>query len=183
MRGAWHERQRRIKESLKGTYLYRLLGERLFTRYVWVHDRRAISGGLAVGVFVALTPTIPLQMFLAALGALRWKVNLVVALAACWITNPLTAVPIYVVAWRLGRFILEDAAFFESLFDIYSFESSIRFGAMFRQSAYLWTGSIIMASGASLFAYVAVHLLWVLAGKVAPHKNDTPSPGPDNPPP
>ncbi len=95
MRRAWLKNQGWIRNSIKGTYVHRILGENLFRHYLWVHDRRAIKGGLVLGVFVALTPTIPFQMLLAALGALPWKLNLAVALVACWITNPITLVPIY----------------------------------------------------------------------------------------
>ncbi len=161
MRKVWLKRQRRIKASLKGTYVHRLLGESLFRNYLWIQNRRAIIGGLVLGVFIAFTPTIPFQMLLAALGALRWRLNLAIALAACWITNPFTLVPIYLFSWKLGRFVLEEIFLIEGLFDFYLLESG-RFMGAIKQSAYLWTGSLILASFGALVAYGAAHLIWIM---------------------
>ncbi len=154
---------KRIRSSIKGTVVHRLLGEKLFGKSLWARDKRAIAGGLSLGLFVALTPTIPLQMLLAACGALYFHVNLPIALAACWITNPLTAPPFYYAAWRLGKFVLHEGFLIKDLVDLYSFNN--RIGALLKQSAYLWTGSIILATLAALFAYVGVRACWTLIEK------------------
>lgn len=157
-------RSSRVRRRLRGTYLHRILGDRLFHHYVWTHDTRALSGGLALGLFIAFTPTIPLQMLLAACGAFVFRVNIGVALAACWVTNPLTMGPIYVGAWRLGRYVLEEVAVIEDLFDLFSPESQVV--PIVRQSAYLWTGSLILATGAALAGYLAVSLVWPLFARL-----------------
>jgi uncharacterized protein (DUF2062 family) len=69
----------------------------------------SIAGGMALGIFVGLTPMFGFQMILAAfLGAL-FRVNIVAAVAGVWITNPLTAVPIYYAEYQLGALILPYA--------------------------------------------------------------------------
>lgn len=161
----WLKRQARIRRSIKGTYIHRLLGEKLFGKYLWVHDRRAISGSMALGVFIALTPTIPFQMLLAALGALKLRVNLPLALAACWITNPLTSAPIYLFCWRWGRYLLEESFLISDLFHIYSFEDHGRLGSFLKHSAYLWAGSLTVAAFCAAIAYLAVHLFWTFFQK------------------
>jgi uncharacterized protein (DUF2062 family) len=143
---------------------------------LWARDKRAIAGGLALGCFVALTPTFPFQMILAALGAVRLKVNLVVALAACWITNPFTAVPIYVLAWRLGRAVLHDVDWLQNLLGLYSFEGSSRLGDLLKQSVYLWTGSLILASVVAACAYAITIASWGLFAKAVKVKAGKPSP-------
>ena len=161
---AWLRRQERMRETLRASHVYHILGERVFAKYVWIHDRRAISGGLALGVFIALTPTIPFQMLLAAVGALYFRVNLPIALATCWITNPVTAVPIYVFAWRLGRDILENVIVIEWLFGLYPLEGAT--GRIIRQTAYLWAGSLCLATLGAGFAFFFVKAVWACSAKL-----------------
>ena len=57
--------------------------------------------GVAVGLFVGLTPTMGIQMYIsAALWGItkllfRYNFNLPVSVAMVWISNPLTVIPIY----------------------------------------------------------------------------------------
>lgn len=57
-----------------------------------------------MGMFCGLIPG-PLQMITAMLGAVLFRVNLPVAVLATWYTNPVTIVPIYLLAYALGRFV------------------------------------------------------------------------------
>ncbi|MCF8105336.1 MAG: DUF2062 domain-containing protein, partial [Desulfohalobiaceae bacterium] len=88
-----------------------------------------------------------------------------VALMACWITNPLTLVPIYLFSWKLGRFVLEEIFLIEGLFDFYLIDSGRFIGAI-RQSSYLWTGSLLLASTGALLVYAATHLIWALVERL-----------------
>lgn len=159
----WRKRQASMKRYLRNTYLYRIWGRKLFAELLWRTDKRSISGGLALGLFVAFTPTIPFQMLLTVCGGLYFRVNLPIALAACWVTNPLTAVPIYTAAWRLGKYIVENAAPVREAFDAYNIEG--RTARIFLQGFYLWTGSLIFSSVSALSAKVGVRLLWKLVQK------------------
>lgn len=62
--------------------------------------------GLAVGVFVAFTPTVGIQMIIA--GFLSWllKANKLVSAAMVWISNPATIIPIYWYCYRIGCAVL-----------------------------------------------------------------------------
>ncbi len=160
------QKQEQIKERLRGAWLHRVFGEHLFREHLWVHDQRALAGGLALGLFVAFTPTIPLQMLLAAVGAYYFRFNLPIALAACWVTNPVTMGPIYLACWKLGRLVLEEVIIIERLFDFFS--QTGRINSIVRQSAYLWTGSLIIATAVALLGYGLVWLTWnILAGMLA----------------
>lgn len=64
---------------------------------------RAIALGLAVGVLVAFSPTIGLQMIIAGFLAAALRANPAPAVAAVWITNPVTIPPIFAATYSLGR--------------------------------------------------------------------------------
>lgn len=63
---------------------------------------RAIAGGLGVGMFVAFTPTVGVQLFIAVLVATLFNVNRPASLIPVWITNPITVAPIYTFNYWLG---------------------------------------------------------------------------------
>ena len=71
---------------------------------LWHLHRRSVSGGVAVGMFCGLIPG-PLQMIGAALLAVLFRVNLPVAMFTTLYTNPLTIVPLYWVAYKLGTLV------------------------------------------------------------------------------
>ncbi len=64
---------------------------------------RAIALGLAIGIVVAFSPTIGFQMIIAGFLAAAVRANPAPAVAAVWITNPLTIPPIYAGTYYLGR--------------------------------------------------------------------------------
>jgi len=66
---------------------------------------RAIAGGLGVGVFIAFTPTIGIQIFLAIIVATICNVNRPAAIVPVWITNPVTVAPVYSFNYWLGSLI------------------------------------------------------------------------------
>ncbi len=68
---------------------------------------KAIAGGLALGTFVAFTPTYGVQIFLVVFLATILGLNRPAALIPVWITNPVTIAPIYTFNYWLGSFIYE----------------------------------------------------------------------------
>lgn len=79
---------------------------------LWHLNRHSAAGGVALGLFCGLIPG-PFQMLAAAILATLWRVNLPLALITTLYTNPLTIVPIYLMAYQLGRLVLghQDARF------------------------------------------------------------------------
>lgn len=71
---------------------------------------RQVSWGVAVGVFIGLTPTVGIQMYLVAAiwGICRYlfrvRFALSVGVAMVWISNPITMVPIYYIGFITGSF-------------------------------------------------------------------------------
>ncbi|MDX9702104.1 MAG: DUF2062 domain-containing protein [Candidatus Auribacterota bacterium] len=157
----WRKRQLFIKRDLKKTRLFKILGHRIFSKMLWKIDKSAIAGGLSLGLFIAFMPTLGFQMILAALGAILLKVNLPIALVACWVTNPLTVIPIYTAEWRLGKLILEDFTAIRVVFDLYAVEG--RTVKIIMHGLYLWTGSLVFSLASALTANVAVRTLWMIS--------------------
>jgi hypothetical protein len=65
-----------------------------------------IALGAALGMFVAWTPTMGFQMLLVVVLAMIFRANKVVGLPFVWISNPVTAGPIYGLAFLLGKVML-----------------------------------------------------------------------------
>ena len=76
--------------------------------------------GLALGIFVAWTPTIGLQMILVLLLAPLIRANGRVGVPMVWVSNPLTAALIYYPNYLIGRFLL--SMFIERPTPVYSFQ-------------------------------------------------------------
>lgn len=76
----------------------------LFDRDLWTPCRYTVAGGLSVGLFCAMLP-IPFQMLLAALASMRAKVNIPIAMATCWISNPFTHPPLIAIQLNFGHWI------------------------------------------------------------------------------
>lgn len=64
--------------------------------------------GIALGMFIGMTPTVGLQMMLVLLLASVIKANRIVGLPIVWITNPFTIAPIYFFNYMLGRSAMSD---------------------------------------------------------------------------
>ncbi len=72
---------------------------------LWHLNRHSVAGGVALGLFAGLVPG-PLQMLTALLLSIPLHVNLPVALLTTLYTNPLTIVPLYLLAYEYGRLLI-----------------------------------------------------------------------------
>jgi uncharacterized protein (DUF2062 family) len=68
-------------------------------------NRRSVSGAVGIGLFMAFVP-VPFQMALAAISAVFARVNLPIAVAMVWLTNPITIPPMFYFAYRVGVWLL-----------------------------------------------------------------------------
>jgi uncharacterized protein (DUF2062 family) len=67
----------------------------------WSHNRRSVTRAVALGLAIAFIP-LPVQVPLAAACALLLRVNIPVAVAAVFVNNPLTIVPMFYLAYWIG---------------------------------------------------------------------------------
>lgn len=64
--------------------------------------------GIAVGMFVTMTPLIGIQMGLNVVLAWLLRANKLVGIPLVWISNPFTAIPIYYPCYRFGCMLLGE---------------------------------------------------------------------------
>jgi uncharacterized protein len=82
-------------------------GPRLQHHNLWHLRRKSVAGGVAVGLFAGLIPgSNPVQFTAGALLAIVFRVNLPISMLVTLYSNPLTVVPLYLVAFGLGQLVL-----------------------------------------------------------------------------
>jgi uncharacterized protein (DUF2062 family) len=131
---------------------------------LWHLNRRSVSGAVAIGLFSGLVPG-PLQMLTALLLAIPLRKNLPVALIVTLYTNPFTIVPLYLLAYAYGEFLLpgersSNVTPFE--FDWSDFGASIAALGDWAVSLGkpLALGLVALASTLAVIGYVAVQIAW-----------------------
>jgi hypothetical protein len=93
------------RESVRANKYLAWLGKGLYHPSLWSLNRDSVAGGFAIGLFSGLVPG-PLQILTAALLAVPLKKNLPVAILTTFYTNPLSIVPLYLLALSYGRFLM-----------------------------------------------------------------------------
>jgi uncharacterized protein (DUF2062 family) len=73
-------------------------------------DPHYIAKGMAIGVFVSITPTIPLHTVIALSLALIFRASKIAAAIGVWLSNPLTIPIFYFASYRAGSFLFGDLA-------------------------------------------------------------------------
>lgn len=81
-------------------------------RYQWLKfkrlqgDPRKLAWGMALGVFIGITPTVPFHTAAVLTLAPLLRISPVTAYVGIWIMNPVTIAPLYVAAYRMGKHLL-----------------------------------------------------------------------------
>jgi len=81
-------------------------------RYQWLKfkrlqgDPRKLAWGMAFGVFVGMTPTVPFHTAAVLILAPILGISPVTAYLGIWIMNPVTIAPFYLAAYKVGQFLL-----------------------------------------------------------------------------
>jgi len=121
-----------------------------------------IALGAAIGVFIAMTPTVGIQMLLVlalAMLARRWfRFNKMAALLAVYISNPLTVVPIYWFGYKLGTIYFPGDISRNEFEAIFQYEGLQEWWASFTRlfvdvGVPLVAGSLVMATCCGLATY------------------------------
>jgi len=132
-----------------------------------------IALGVAIGIFVAWTPTIGLQMVLTLVLSVLLRANKLVGLPFVWLSNPLTVIPIYYPSYRLGRWMLGSHAAAPDFEKIFTVEGTWwgeiwlnRIHAWWTASWHafwpLWLGSLVVATVLGVATYFILYRLIVL---------------------
>ena len=133
----------------------RHFGDWLHDPDIWHLTRRSSAGGVAIGLFWAMMP-LPMQTILAAATAIIIRVNLPLSVIFVWVTNPITAAPIYFLAYELGTVLLNEPV------QHVAFEFSIDW--MTDTLVHIWqplmAGCLLLGICSAAIGYVAIRLLW-----------------------
>ncbi|MFH0910510.1 MAG: DUF2062 domain-containing protein [Planctomycetota bacterium] len=127
----------------------------------------AIALGAALGVFVAMTPTIGLQMLIAAILATLLGGNRLAAILPVWITNPFTIVPVFTFNYWIGRLLVDGPTLHEFNLEIQHLRDLLLSGGFGKATGAtfalgmdllipLWLGSVLVGLACALPAYSLV---------------------------
>ncbi len=109
-----------------------------------------VAKGLAVGVFAGCFPFFGLQSLVGIFLATVFRGSKVAAVAATWISNPFTYVPIFIFNYKIGKLLLgtKDTVLF---LDLKSFTAFKELGPTFAIT--LLTGCLIVGSILAFITY------------------------------
>lgn len=118
-------------------------------------NRRSVSGAFAAGLFWAMIP-MPLQMLAAAITAILVRINLPIAVALVWLTNPVTMPPIFYFNYLVGTWILGAPP------DIGEFHLSIEWISAQLDAIWLplYFGSAVVGVILGLLGYAGIRGYW-----------------------
>jgi uncharacterized protein len=133
----------------------RKLGPRLQDPSIWHINRRSVSGAAALGLFCAFIP-VPFQMLIAAIGAILFRVNILVSVPLVWLSNPVTMPPLFYFCYRVGLWILNSKD--------RGFEFELSFHWLGNELLFIWQpfllGCFIVGAISSFLGFAGVRLLW-----------------------
>lgn len=92
-------------QKIRQNRVINMFGTLLHDANLWHLNRKSARGAFALGLFNAFVP-VPFQMYLSALGAVIFKVNLPLSVGLVWISNPLTMPPLFYGCYLVGEWIL-----------------------------------------------------------------------------
>lgn len=123
-RVARHAQTRRLKKLLRFTprravfHRYPIVGRFAASArrraYLWSFKPAHVRPAIYIGTVLSLWPTLGIQLILALALSLFARANFMVTGGLQFITNPLTAAPIYYLTYRVGRFVMQTFGLRES---------------------------------------------------------------------
>jgi uncharacterized protein len=149
----WLKRVMPTPSTVRENRYLGIFGKLLHDPNLWHMNRRSVSGAFAVGLFVMYLP--PIGHSVIATGfAILARVNLPIAFALVWISNPITIPPMFYFAYIIGCWTLGiPYQGFEIDFwlDWHNWVDIIK---------PLLLGSLICSAVCSVLGYLTVQALW-----------------------
>lgn len=155
----------RQRHQWKGRWFLRPARLLLDNAAYWSLNRRNVTRAFALGLLLAFVP-LPVHMVLAAALALLLRLNIPAAVAGTLIVNPLTAVPLYILAYRLGRLLLHVPP------QPFHFEASLNWlstGLLPIWKPFL-LGCLVMGILTAIVGYVVLGGIWHLSIVIKYHR-------------
>lgn len=143
------------REHFRGKWWLEPFDHLLHDPHLWGIRRRTVVPAFALGLFVAYLP-FPGHMLTAALLAIVLRVNIPVAAASVWVSNPVTMGPMFYAGFEVGRVLLRLPP--------QDFEFEMSFAWLGERFAYIWQpmllGCVLLGAILSLLGYIGLDLLW-----------------------
>ncbi|MFQ5647041.1 MAG: DUF2062 domain-containing protein [bacterium] len=141
-----------IKEKIRRSLRYHYL------KFIRIKARpKEVASGMALGLFIGMSPTMGFQMPIALFFAALLGENKLAAVLGVWVTNPLTAPVIYPINYEVG-------AYFIGHFFPVAASAAVNFNNIaqlgFHIVINLVTGGIIVGIFTSMIGYFAT--LWLV---------------------
>lgn len=124
-----------------------------------------IALGMAIGIFVAWTPTVGFQMLGAVPIACLLRANRVASLIGVYLSNPLTLLPMYWLDYHLGAMLLRTPVSFDGFREILMLSDwAQRWWGLLSVGvevmSAIWLGGLILGVLTGVLAYIGT--LWLL---------------------
>jgi uncharacterized protein (DUF2062 family) len=133
----------------------KMLGPRLQEPGLWHINRKSCSGAAALGMACAFIP-VPFQMLLAAVGAVLFRLNILVAVPMVWVSNPVTIPVLFYFCYWVGTLILG--------IEVNELHFELTYDWLMAELVLVWQpfllGCLVVGTVASVLAFGFVRLLW-----------------------
>ncbi len=136
---------------------------RRFLRYHWLKfwrlqdNPQKLALGMALGVFIGVTPTVPFHTVSALFLAALLRVSPITAYLGVWVMNPVTMAPLYLLAYKVGQFVLFKGEPL-TLPETYNLDNLL--DLLWRGGAALQVGGVIIALPPAIVSYFLT--LWIV---------------------
>jgi len=132
-------------------------------RYHWLKfrrlqgDPRRLAWGMAMGIFIGVTPTMPFHTVAVLTLAPLFRVSMITAFMGVIIMNPVTMVPMYLAAYKVGQLLLYQGR--PLIFpEIYNYHTLL--DLLWRGGLALQVGGVTIALPSAILSYFLT--LWVI---------------------
>ncbi len=153
--------------KLRHSRVMRWFARHFLDKHVWKPTQHTLSGGMAVGMFITLQ-LLPIQMPAATILAAIFRVNIPIAIAMCWVSNPFT-VPF--MAWlehAIGKWVLSLYTTVPTTpFPTHLPESIVDAWVVLKEHApVMLVGGIILGAIVALVSYIATWSVWEISTRM-----------------
>jgi uncharacterized protein (DUF2062 family) len=147
--------------KLRQRPVMRWFARHFLDKRVWRPTQHTLAGGMAVGSFITLQ-LLPIQMPVATILAAIFRVNIPIALALCWVSNPFTLPLLIPLEYAVGKWFLALYTTVPSTpFPDHLPESMVDAWVVLKEHApVMLIGGIVLGAICSLVSYVATWGVW-----------------------
>ena len=146
------------REQIVKIWPLNYLASHLLSPRLWSLRRHTVAYGTALGAFCAFLP-IPFQMVVATVACIVLGINLPIALACVWISNPITIPFLFYIAYIVGEEIYPSGV----VLSIDNFSSMVAVGELLGNTATTFlVGCLVMGLLAAIVGYVLAHAIWMI---------------------